>query len=102
MIRDISEDILERVCTERGTVHGRPWFGSRLYTLTSLGDVSFRLAEGFILEAVNDLIRDKKIWNVSVDVKSEHDKLRWEIVWADASGPKNTLVKTRTFEEQGK
>jgi hypothetical protein len=90
---DISEDILERVCTERGSVPGMPWFGSRLHTLVTLGDVSLRLAEGFILEAINDLIRDKKIWDVSVDVKSDHGRLWWEIVWDDASGPKNTLVQ---------
>jgi phage gp46-like protein len=89
----IEDEVLLRVTTERGSVPGMPWFGCRLHTL---GDVSVRLAEGFILESVNDLIRKGKIRNVEVKAEAIESTLNWEISFEDESGQRSTIIQSRT------
>ncbi len=88
----MSTAVMLRVTTERGSVPGMPWFGSRLHTLTTMGDVSVRLAEGYLLESVGDLIRADKVRNVTVRADVEGTTLKWELSWEDQTDQRHTLV----------
>jgi phage gp46-like protein len=84
--------VLLRVTTHRGSVPGMPWFGSRLHTLTTLGDTTARIAEGFLLESVGDLINAGKIRNVIVRAEVEGTTLKWEMSWEDQADRRQVLV----------
>lgn len=85
--------VMLRVNTQRGSVPGMPWFGSRLHTLTTLGDTSARVAEGFLLEAVSDLINAGKIRNVTVRAEVDGTTLLWELSWEDQADRRQRLVQ---------
>ena len=87
-----STAVMLRVTTHRGSVPGMPWFGSRLHTLTTLGDTTARIAEGFLLESVGDLIQAGKIRDVTVRAEVDGTVLKWEMSWLDQSDRRNTLV----------
>ncbi len=90
----MSTSVMLRVTTHRGSVPGMPWFGSRLNTLTTLGDTSPRLAEGFLLEAVGDLITAGKIRNVTVRAEAEGTALKWELSWEDQADRRHVLTSS--------
>jgi len=91
----MATSILLRVTTHRGSVPGMPWFGSRLHTLTTLGDTTARIAEGFLLEAVADLINAKTIRNVTVRAEVDGTALKWELSWEDQADRRQSLVSGR-------
>ncbi len=84
--------VLLRVNTHRGSVPGMPWFGSRLHTLTTLGDVSARVAEGYLLESVSDLIQEDKIRNVTVRATTDGTVLKWELSFEDQADQRYVLA----------
>ena len=88
----MSTAVMLRATTHRGSVPGMPWFGSRLHTLTTLGDTTARIAEGFLLEAVGDLINAGKIRDVTVRAEVDGTALKWEMSWVDQSDRRSTLV----------
>lgn len=88
----MSTAVLLRVTTHRGSVPGLPWFGSRLHTLTTLGDTSARIAEGFLLESVGDLVRDGRIRNVHAKAEVDGTALKWELSWEDQADKRQVLV----------
>ena len=88
----MSTAVMMRVTTHRGSVPGMPWFGSRLHTLTTLRDTSARIAEGFLLESVGDLVRAGKIRNVNVKAEVDGTALKWELSWEDQADQRQTLV----------
>ena len=88
----MSTAVLLRVNTRRGSVPGLPWFGSRLHTLTTMGDTTARIGEGFLLESVADLIRDGKIRDVNVRAQVDGTTLKWELSWEDQADRRQTLV----------
>jgi phage gp46-like protein len=88
----MSTAVMLRVTTQRGSVPGLPWFGSRLHTLTTLRDTSARIAEGFLLEALGDLVRTDKIRNVNVEAEVDGTALKWQLSWEDQASQRQTLV----------
>jgi phage gp46-like protein len=84
--------ILLRVNTQRGSVPGLPWFGSRLHTLTTLGDTTARVAEGFLLEAVGDLVNAGLVRDVTVRAEVDGTVLTWELSWVDQADRRQSLV----------
>ena len=87
--------VLLRVTTQRGSVPGMPWFGSRLHTLNTLNELSVSIAEGYLIEAVSDLISDNRIRNVSVRAaidESDPTCLKWELSWNDQADKRHVLV----------
>ena len=88
----MSTAVLLRVTTHRGSVPGLPWFGSRLHTLTTLGDTTARIAEGFLLESVGDLVNSGRIRNVAVHAEVDGTALKWELSWEDQADRRQTLV----------
>lgn len=84
--------VLLRVTTHRGSVPGMPWFGSRIHTLTTLGDTTARIAEGYLLESVGDLVNAGKIRNVVVRAEVEGTVLKWELSWEDQADRRQVLV----------
>lgn len=81
-----------RVTTHRGSVPGMPWFGSRLHTLTTIGNTTARVAEGFLLEALADLINSGRIRNVTARAQTEGTALKWELSWEDQADRRQVLV----------
>jgi len=91
--QDVANAVLIRITTKRGSVPGMPWFGSRLHTITTLGDCHTRVIEGFLLEAVADLVSENKIKDVSATAFIENYKFNWELSWVDCTdGQKHLLV----------
>jgi len=88
----MSTAVLLRITTQRGSVPGLPWFGSRLHTLTTMGDTTARVAEGFLLESVGDLIRDGRIRNVNVRAETDGTTLKWEMSFEDQADRRRTLL----------
>ena len=86
--------VMLRVTTHRGSVPGMPWFGSRIHTLTTLGDTTARVAEGFLLECVGDLINNGKIRDVTVKAEVDGQALKWEMSWIDQSDRRQSLVSS--------
>lgn len=84
--------VLLRVNTHRGSVPGLAWFGSRLHTLTTLGDTTARVAEGFLLEAVGDLVTAGLIRDVAVHAEVDGSALKWELSWVDQADRRQSLV----------
>lgn len=86
-----------RVTTRRGSVPGMPWFGSRLHTIKDTwGDAErAKLAEGFLLEAVGDLVTAGKISNVAAHARVDGSTLKWMVSWDDQFGCRQTLEGTQ-------
>ena len=83
--------VMLRVTTHRGSVPGMPWFGSRIHTLTTLGDTTARIAEGYLLESVGDLVNADKIRNVVVRAEVDGTVLKWEMSWEDQADRRQVL-----------
>lgn len=93
-----ASSIVLRLRMHRGTCGALPTFGSRLHTIQKATKGSSRLAESYVLEALEDLIQPKTIRDVDVDVTvapvSGGAALLIEVSYTDSAGDSRSVTYT--------
>lgn len=91
-----ASQVLLRLRMRRGSCPVRPRLGSRLHTIRKATASAARLAEGYALECVDDLMRSEVIFNVQVrsTVYVKPAAIEVSVSFDDSSGQSDTVTFT--------
>jgi len=91
-----ASQVLLRLRMKRGTCAVRPQLGSRLHTIRKATAGAARLADGYALESLDDLIRSEAIRNVRVTstVYVQPAAIGIEVAFEDSSSETRTVTYT--------
>lgn len=87
----VTSKVLARVVTRRGSVVPKPSFGSRLHSIKGPVPGFQTLAERYVEECLDDLVRAREVNKLSVDVARNGSVLDLTIVYYDRHGRRQTV-----------
>lgn len=88
-------NVLRLLRTQRGSVPFAPKMGSRLHRIGKIAPETPRVAEQETLEALQPLIQDGRIWDVSTTATEAPGGLVVTVDFTDASGERSVRQSLR-------